>query len=339
MNNVFIYCELEDSKPVDVSLEILTKGRSLADEIGAKVEVIVLGNKLGKIEDKLFAYGADIVHKGDHKNLDPYLTLPHAAVVCGIFEEEKPRIGLFGATSIGRDLAPRVSSNLKCGLTADCTELVIGDHFDKKQDKEYKDLLLQRRPAFGGNIIATIVTPDTVPQLATVREGVMKMEEYSKAKKGKVISIDVDKYVTDEELAVSIIERHIEKKEVNLKNSSIIVAGGYGVGSKENFQLLYDLADVLGGEVGASRAAVDAGYAVHDRQIGQTGITVRPKLYIACGISGQVQHTAGMDKSAMVIAINNDPHAPINKLADYIITGEVSQVIPKMIKYYKQHTK
>ena len=179
------------------------------------------------------------------------------------------------------------------------------------------------------NIIATIVTPDTVPQLATVREGVMKMEEYSKAKKGKVISIDVDKYVTDEELAVSIIERHIEKKEVNLKNSSIIVAGGYGVGSKENFQLLYDLADVLGGEVGASRAAVDAGFAVHDRQIGQTGITVRPKLYIACGISGQVQHTAGMDKSAMVIAINND----------YVITGEMESVIPKMIKYYKQHTK
>lgn len=339
MNNVFIYCELEDGKPVDVSLEILTKGRSLADQIGVKVEVVVLGKKLYKVEDELFAYGADVVHKGDHENLDPYLTLPHAAIVSGIFEEEKPRIGLFGATSIGRDLAPRVSSKLKCGLTADCTELVIGDHFDKKQKKEYKDLLLQRRPAFGGNIIATIVTPDTVPQLATVREGVMKKEEYAKARKGKVNIIDVDKYVTKEELAVSIIERHIEKKEFNLKNSNIIVAGGYGVGSKDDFKLLYDLAEVLGGEVGASRAAVDAGFEVHDRQIGQTGITVRPKLYIACGISGQVQHTAGMDKSAMVIAINKDPHAPINKLADYVITGEVSKVIPKMIKYYKQHTK
>lgn len=339
MNNVFIYCETEDGKPVDVSLEILTKGRSLADQIKAKVEVIVLGHNLKKIEDELFAYGADIIHKGDHKNLNPYLTLPHAAIVAGIFEEEKPRIGLFGATSIGRDLAPRVSSKLKCGLTADCTELVIGNHYDKKQDKEYKDLLLQRRPAFGGNIIATIVTPDTLPQLATVREGVMKKEEYPKAKKGQVKVIDVDKYVKDSELAVSIIERHIEKKELNLKHSNIVVAGGYGVGSRENFELLYDLAEVLGGEVGASRAAVDAGFVPHERQVGQTGITVRPKLYIACGISGQVQHTAGMDKSAMVIAINKDPHAPINKLADYVITGEVSKVIPKMIKYYKQHTK
>jgi len=339
VNNVFIYCEVEDKKPAEVSLEILTKGRSLATQIGAKLEVIVLGHGLKKIEDELFEYGADVVHIGDHKHLDPYLTLPHAAIVAGIFEQEKPRIGLFGATSIGRDLAPRVSSQLRCGLTADCTELIIGDHFDKKQNKEYKDLLLQRRPAFGGNIIATIVTPDTLPQLATVREGVMKKEMVSKPKKGKVVKIKVEDYVDKEALAVSIIERHIEKKELNLKNSNIIVAGGYGVGSKNDFKLLYELAGVLGGEVGASRAAVDAGYEVHDRQIGQTGITVRPKLYIACGISGQIQHTAGMDKSAMVIAINNDPHAPINKIADYIITGDVSKVIPKMIKYYKEHTK
>ena len=339
MNNVFIYCEVEDGKPAEVSLEILTKGRGLADQIGAKVEVIVLGSGLNKIEEELFAYGADIVHIGDHKHLTPYLTLPHAAIVSGIFEKESPRIGLFGATAIGRDLAPRVSSKLKCGLTADCTELVIGDHYDKKQDKTYKDLLLQRRPAFGGNIIATIVTPDTVPQLATVREGVMKKEPYVKARKGKVVKINVDDYVGKEELAVSIIERHIEKKEINVKNANIIVAGGYGVGSKENFGLLYELAEVLGGDVGASRAAVDAGYEIHDRQIGQTGITVRPKLYIACGISGQIQHTAGMDKSAMVIAINNDPHAPINNLADYVITGEVEKVVPKMIKFYKEHTK
>ena len=339
MNNVFVYCELEEGKPSDVSLEILTKGRSLADQIGAKLETIVLGHHLKGIEKELFKYGVDIVHLGDDKNLEPYLTLPHAAIVAGIFKKEQPRIGLFGATSIGRDLAPRVSSHLKCGLTADCTELIIGDHFDKKQKKEHKDLLLQRRPAFGGNIIATIVTPDTLPQLATVREGVMKKEPYSGAQKGKVVVIKVDKYVGKEELAVSIIERHIEKKKLNLKNSNIIVAGGYGVGSKKDFELLYDLADVLGGEVGASRAAIDAGYEVHERQIGQTGITVRPKLYIACGISGQIQHTAGMDKSAMVIAINNDPHAPINKMADYVITGDVSKVIPKMIKYYKQHTK
>jgi len=339
VNNVFIYCELEEGKPAEVSLEILTKGRSLADQIGAKVEVIALGSGLQKVEDELFQYGADIVHMSDSKHLDPYLTLPHAAIVAGILKKEQPRIGLFGATSIGRDLAPRVSSNLKCGLTADCTELVIGDHYNKKQDKTYKDLLLQRRPAFGGNIIATIVTPDTLPQLATVREGVMKKEPYPKAKKGKVVKIKVEDFVGKEELAVSIIERHIVKKEANVKNANIIVAGGYGVGSKENFKLLYELAEVLGGEVGASRAAVDAGFEVHNRQIGQTGITVRPKLYIACGISGQIQHTAGMDKSAMVIAVNNDPHAPINKLADYVITGEVDKVIPKMIKYYKEHTK
>lgn len=339
MNNVFVYCELEDGKLADVSLEILTKGRSLANQIGAKLETIVLGQNLNTIEKELFEYGADVVHIGDHKHLDPYLTLPHAAIVAGIFEQEQPRIGLFGATSIGRDLAPRVSSQLKCGLTADCTELIIGDHFDKKANKQHKDLLLQRRPAFGGNIIATIVTPDTLPQLATVREGVMKKEIYAKAKKGKVKPIKVDDFVKKEALVVSIIERHIEKKELNLKNSNIIVAGGYGVGSKKDFELLYDLAEALGGEVGASRAAIDAGYEVHDRQIGQTGITVRPKLYIACGISGQIQHTAGMDKSAMIIAINTDPHAPINKIADYVITGEVSKVIPKMIKYYQQHTK
>ena len=339
MNNVFVYCEVEDGKPADVSLEILTKGRSLANQISAKLEAIVLGQGLNGIENELFEYGVDIVHIGSNKFLEPYLTLPHAAIVAGIFEAEKPRIGLFGATSIGRDLAPRVSSQLKCGLTADCTELIIGDHFDKKANKQHKDLLLQRRPAFGGNIIATIVTPDTLPQLATVREGVMKKETVTKPKKGKVISIKVDDYVGKEALVVSIIERHIEKKELNLKNSNSIIAGGYGVGSKKDFELLYDLADALGGEVGASRAAIDAGYEVQDRQNCQTGITVRPKLYIACGISGQIQHTAGMDKSAMVIAINTDPHAPINKIADYVITGEVSKVIPKMIKYYQQHTK
>lgn len=339
MDNVFVYCETEDGKPVDVSLEILTKGRSLADEIGAKLEAIVLGSQLNSIEKELYDYGVDVVHKGNHKHLSPYLTLPHAAIVAGIFKQEKPRIGLFGATSIGRDLAPRVSSHLQCGLTADCTELIIGDHFDKKKKIEHKDLLLQRRPAFGGNIIATIVTPDTLPQLATVREGVMKKETYAQSKIGRVVPIKVEEYVGDEELVVSIIERHIEKRELNIKDSNIIVAGGYGVGSKKDFKLLYELADVLGGEVGASRAAIDAGYEVHERQIGQTGITVRPKLYIACGISGQIQHTAGMDKSAMVIAINNDPQAPINKLADYVITGDVAKVIPKMIKYYKQHTK
>ena len=339
MNNVFVYCETHGNEIADVSLEIMSKGRSLADELGIKLEVIALGHKLNGIEDSLFEYGADIIHKADDKRLSPYTTLPHAAIVTKIFEKEKPRIGLFGATSVGRDIAPRISSKLSCGLTADCTELVIGDYYDKKSNKNYKDLLLQRRPAFGGNIIATIVTPDTLPQLATVREGVMKKEKAAKFKKGKVVKIDPEKYLKKSDLVVKIIERHIEENKLNIKDSSIIVAGGYGVGSKENFELLKELAHTLGGEVGASRAAVDAGFVDRNRQIGQTGITVRPKLYIACGISGQIQHRAGMDKSAMVIAVNNDPDAPINKIADYVIIGDLKKVIPQMIKSYKENTK
>ncbi len=192
-----------------------------------------------------------------------------------------------GASSIGRDLRPRVSSALHSGLTADCTSLKIGDHLDKKADKNYKNLLYQIRPAFGGNIIATTINPDCRPQMATVREGVMKKEILDPKYKGKVVDLDVSKYVSDSDFVVEIIERHVEKSKLNIKGSPIIVAGGYGVGSKENFKMLYDLAEVLGGEVGASRAAVDAGYVEHERQIGQTGLTVRPKLYIACGISLQ----------------------------------------------------
>jgi electron transfer flavoprotein alpha subunit len=244
-----------------------------------------------------------------------------------------------GATPIGRDLGPRVSSALHSGLTADCTSLEIGNHEDKKADKVYKDLLYQIRPAFGGNIIATIINPDCRPQMATVREGVMKKEIVNTSYQGKVNHLDLSAYVSDLDFVVQIIERHTEKKKVNIKGASIVVSGGYGVGSKENFKLLYELAAVLGAEVGASRAAVDAGYAEHDRQIGQTGITVRPKLYIACGISGQVQHRAGMEESAQIISINSDPEAPINSIADYVITGDIAEVLPKMIKYYKLNTK
>ena len=191
-----------------------------------------------------------------------------------------------------------------------------------------------------GNIVATIVNPECRPQMATVREGVMKKEIFNPSHQGEVKNIDVDRYVNaDVDFVVKVIERHIEKSKINLKTAPIIVAGGYGVGSKENFNLLYELAEVLGGEVGASRAAVDAGFCEHERQIGQTGTTVRPKLYIACGISGQIQHTAGMEESAMVIAINTDSNAPINKFADYVITGDLNVVIPKMIQYYKKNSK
>jgi electron transfer flavoprotein alpha subunit len=256
-----------------------------------------------------------------------------------LFEEQKPQIAFMGASSIGRDLGPRVSSALHSGLTADCTSLVIGDHYDKKADKKYENLLYQIRPAFGGNIIATIINPDCRPQMATVREGVMKKEILNPKYRGEVVNLDVSKYVSDSDFVVEIIERHMEKSKLNIKGAPIIVAGGYGVGSKENFRLLNELAEVLGGEVGASRAAVDAGYAEHERQIGQTGLTVRPKLYIACGISGQIQHRAGMEQSAQIIAINTDPEAPINSIADYVITGDIADIIPKMIKYYKKNTK
>lgn len=337
--NLFVYCEATENSVAEISLEILSKGRSLADTLGIKVEAVVLGNGLKGVEKLLFEYGADVVHIGSDKRLYPYLTLPHAHILSAVYEKEKPRIGLFGATSIGRDLAPRIASKLKCGLTADCTELSIGDYMDRKNKKEYKDILMQQRPAFGGNILATIVTPDTTPQLATVREGVMKKEKYPNAKKGTVKKIDVNSILTDSDMAVQIIERHIEENKIDLKNSSIVISGGYGVGSKENFDLLFEFADVLGAEVGGSRAAVDAGFIERDRQIGQTGMTVRPKLYIACGISGQIQHRAGMDKSAMIISINEDPDAPINQIADYVIIGDLKSVIPKMIKSYKENIK
>lgn len=339
MNSVFVICEIDDAKIADVSLELLTKGRSLANRLKCKLEAVVLGSELDGIEKELFPYGADVVHIGDDPRLKPYTTLPHAAVINGLFREEKPQIGLLGATTMGRDLGPRVSSALGSGLTADCTALEIGDHEEKKANMVYKDLLYQIRPAFGGNIVATIINPDHRPQMATVREGVMKKEIYSASHKGVVKKIDVSKYLKPEDLVVKVLERHMEKSRVNIKNSSIIVAGGYGMGSKENFNVLYELAELIGGEVGASRAAVDAGYADHDRQIGQTGVTVRPKLYIACGISGQIQHTAGMEESSMVIAINNDPMAPINRIADYVIVGDVMDVIPKMITYYKKNSK
>lgn len=339
MNNIIVYCELEEKSIVDVSLELLTKGRKLADELKCELEAVVIGSDLDGIEKEIFPYGVDTIHIADEARLYPYLTLPHASIVTKLFEEEKPQIAIFGATSIGRDLAPRIASALKCGLTADCTSLEIGDHVDKKQKIDFRNLLYQIRPAFGGNIIATIINPETRPQMATVREGVMKKEIYAPNYKGKVKKLDVRKYIKEEDFVVKIIERHIEKKKIDIKNAHIIISGGYGVGSKENFNLLFELADVLGGEVGGSRAAVDAGYIPHERQVGQTGVTVRPHLYIACGISGAVQHRAGMEESAMIISINKDPQAPINHIADYAIIGDVGEVIPKMIKYYKKNAK
>ena len=339
INNLVVYCEYEDGKVADVSLELLTKGRTLATRLGVKLEAIIIGDKLEGVENQVFPYGVDLVYKVEDARLYPYTSLPHASVLINLFREIKPQVCLMGATCIGRDLGPRVSSCLHSGLTADCTSLEIGDHKDPRTGKEYTDLLYQIRPAFGGNIVATIVNPDCRPQMATVREGVMKKEIFDSNYKGEVINLDAEKYVDPASYVVKIIDRHIEKSAVNIKNSPIIVAGGYGVGSKENFDMLFELASTLGGEVGASRAAVDAGYVEHDRQIGQTGVTVRPKLYIACGISGQIQHIAGMQESSIIISINNDPNAPINTIADYVITGIIEDVLPKLIKYYKKNSK
>ena len=339
MNNVFVYLEIEGTTVADVSLELLTKGRKLANQLGCQLEAVAAGSNLAGIEKQVLPFGVDKLHVFDAPGLFPYTSLPHSSVLINLFKEEQPQICLMGATVIGRDLGPRVSSALTSGLTADCTSLEIGNHEDKKEGKTYENLLYQIRPAFGGNIVATIVNPEHRPQMATVREGVMKKEILDADYKGEVIRHDVAKYVPETDYVVKVIDRHVEKANHNLKGAPIVIAGGYGMGSRENFDMLFDLAKELHAEVGASRAAVDAGYADHDRQIGQTGVTVRPKLYIACGISGQIQHIAGMQESGIIISVNNDENAPINAIADYVINGTVEEVIPKMIKYYKQNSK
>lgn len=339
MNNVFVYCEIEGTTVADVSLELLTKGRKLANQLGCQLEAIVAGNGLDGVEKQVMPYGVDKVHVFDAPELFPYTSLPHSSILINLFKEEKPQICLMGATVIGRDLGPRVSSALTSGLTADCTSLEIGPHEDKRAGITYENLLYQIRPAFGGNIVATIINPEHRPQMATVREGVMKKEILDADYKGEVVKHNVAQYVSDADYVVKVIDRHVEKAKHNLKGAPIVVAGGYGVGSRENFNMLFDLAKELHAEVGASRAAVDAGFCDHDRQIGQTGLTVRPKLYIACGISGQIQHIAGMQDAGIIISINNDENAPINTIADYVINGTVEEVIPKMIKYYKNNSK
>lgn len=340
MNNVFVYCEVEGTTVAEVSQELLTKGRKLANQHGVELHAIVAGTGIkGQVEDQILPYGVDKLFVFDAEGLFPYTSAPHTDILVNLFKEEKPQIALMGATVIGRDLGPRVSSSLTSGLTADCTELEIGDYDDKKSGKHYEGLLYQIRPAFGGNIVATIVNPDHRPQMATVRSGVMQKSIYEGECKKEVAYPEVSKYVPAEDFVVKVLDHHVEAAKHNLKGSAIVVAGGYGVGSKEGFDQLFELAHLLHGEVGASRAAVDAGWVDHDRQIGQTGVTVHPKVYIACGISGQIQHIAGMQDSGIIISVNNDPDAPINKIADYVINGNVEDVVPKLIKYYKQNSK
>jgi len=333
IGNVWIFIEQEGGKIADVSLELVCKARELANRLGVKTEALLIGNKLSGCVEPLYHYGCDTVFLVEDPKLEPFTVQPFARVIMSLIREYKPNILLFGATHKGRELGPRIASEKMAGLTADCTSLAIDDFEDKVNSKSYKDKLMQIRPAFGGNIIATIVNTWDDPQMVTVREGVMKMTPPDTSRKGKLIKVTPT--LTAEDTVVKVIERIRQDKAVNLKAAPIIVAGGYGVGGKENFKLIRQLAEALGGEVGASRAAVDAGWIDHDHQVGQTGVTVRPKLYVACGISGAVQHRAGMDQSHKIIAINSDPHAPIFGVAHYGIVGDLNTVIPLMIKAFK----
>ncbi len=334
-NEVWVYIEQNNGKIAEVSLELLGKATALANKLSVKVGAVLLGDNVKNLNKTLIAYGADKIYCAEDKNLKDYTTLPYAKVVVELVKEYQPQVVLYGATTTGRDVAPRITSELRVGLTADCTDLQIGDYSTKA--KEYKDILYQIRPAFGGNIIATIVSPDHRPQMATVREGVMKMNKQDNNRQGEIV--EYKPKITNELLATEIIKKFQQEKSVNLKGANIIVSGGMGVGSKDNFKMIHDLAHVLGAEVGGSRAAVDAGFISKDHQVGQTGTTVRPKLYIAVGISGQIQHMAGMNESSRIIAINHDPNAPILQIANYGIVGDLNEVLPKFIEVYKSQKK
>ena len=327
---VWIFAEQEEGALHDVVFELCGRARALADKLGVKVGAVLLGDDVEKLAAKLYPYGVDKIYVVEDQRLRYFTSAPYAQIVTGLIQKYAPQIVLYGATPLGRDVAPRIASATLSGLTADCTDLKIDDVPDAKTKEVHKNLLLQIRPAFGGNIIATIVNPEGWPQMATVREGVLPLVDPDPARSGEIVREEAA--LADTAFAVEVIKREIQKKTLNLKGARIIVAGGAGVGSKENFQLIYKLAEALGGAVGASRAAVDGGFIGHEHQIGQTGTTVRPALYIACGISGAVQHRAGMEDSAKIIAINTDPDAPIFSVAHYGIVGDLNEVIPMIIK-------
>ncbi len=331
---VWVFAEQHKGKLEDTSLELLSKGRELADTLNVPLAAVLLGDNVSDLCLQLGHYGADKVILAEHPLLEHYQTSSYSKVIDDLIAKHKPQIVLYGATPAGRDLAPRIASAVKAGLTADCTDLQIGNHEVKKTNTTYENLLLQIRPAFGGNIIATIINYDRWPQMATVREGVMPMPEPDATRKAEVIKETV--HLTQTDLAIEILAEHMEAKKVDLKASRVIVAGGAGVGSADNFKKIWDLAHCLGGSPGATRAAVDLGFINHDHQIGQTGTTVRPSLYIAVGISGAIQHQAGMIGSQKIIAINNDPKAPIFDVAHYKIVGDLNDVVPMMIKAIKE---
>ena len=332
--DVWVFAQQHNAKLNDVSLELLSKGRELADRLKVPLGAALLGDKVEPLADVLFHHGADKVYLAEHELLGIYQTNTYTKALCDLITRHKPQILIYGATPRGRDLAPRVASAMKSGLTADCTDLDIGDNTEPGTKVVHKDLLLQVRPAFGGNIIATIVNYDRWPQMATVREGVMPMPAPDVVRKGEVITESC--HLSNGELPLEIIAEHKRQKKVNLKAARVIVAGGAGLGSKDNFKLVWDLANCLGAAPAATRAAVDLGFIDHDHQVGQTGTTVRPSLYIAVGISGAIQHQAGMSQSQKIIAINNDADAPIFHVAHYKILGDLNEVVPRMIKSIKE---
>jgi len=327
---VWVFAEQEDGRLSDVPLELMSKARQLAEALTVPMAAVLLGRDVEGLAGKLIAHGADKVYLVEDDRLAHYQAASYSRVICRLIARHKPQIFLYGATALGRDLAPTVASKMWCGLTADCTDLQIGDHTEPATKQQHKNLLFQIRPAFGGNIIATIVNPHRWPQMATVREGVMPMTEPDASRRGQVICCEAA--VDDFEMPLTIEQSHRRPRTVNLKAARVIVAGGAGIGSKENFKLIWDLANCLGAAVGGSRAAVDLGYVDHDHQVGQTGTTVRPALYVAVGISGAVQHRAGMQESARILAITTDADADIFSVAHYGIVGDFMAVIPRMIK-------
>ena len=331
---VWVFAEQHEGQLSDTPLELMSKARHLADRLGVKLAAALLGDKVDGLAKKLIQYGADKIYQVEHPLLEHFQTNSYAKVIYDLIHKYEPQIVLYGATATGRDLAPRIASAAKAGLTADCTDLQIGDHQPAGDEQVHKNLLFQIRPAFGGNIIATIINYDRWPQMATVREGVMPMPQPDTGRKGEIIKEKVA--ISQQDLPLEILAEHKEARKVNLKAARIIVAGGAGVGGRDNFQLIWDLANCLGGAPAATRAAVDLGFIDHDYQVGQTGTTVRPSLYIAVGISGAIQHQAGMNASQKIVAVNNDPDAPIFQIAHYRILGDLNEVVPKMITAIKE---
>ncbi|MFB0555441.1 MAG: electron transfer flavoprotein subunit alpha/FixB family protein [Phycisphaerae bacterium] len=331
---VWVFAEQHNGRLEDTPMELMSKARHLADMLSVKLATVVLGDNVKDLATKLIHYGADKVYLAEHPLLGAYQTNSYAKVMCDLIHKHQPQIVLYGATITGRDLAPRIASAAKAGLTADCTDLQIGDHQTIKDKKLHKNLMFQIRPAFGGNIIATIINLDRWPQMATVREGVMPAPEADTTHSGEIVEEKVE--ISEQELPLEILDEHKRPKKVDLKAARIIVAGGAGVGSKDNFKLIWDLANCLGAAPAATRAAVDLGFIDHDHQVGQTGTTVRPSLYIAVGISGAIQHQAGMSQSQKIVAVNNDPDAPIFGIAHYKIIGDLNEVVPLMIKSIKE---